>query len=294
MEKQTKPLHAGPPPVMSRRTFLKKGVGWGAALAAGMVLGGGYATGIEPRWLEVVRTRLTLPALPQAFRGVTVAHFSDVHFGFFFGLDRLEELILRIQEEKPDMICFTGDLVDDKVGGQGPEMSKLLSQLKAPLGKYAVLGNHDYYDDESKVEKILTNGGFRCLRNESVTAAWKGSRIRIAGVEDIHRGLPDMNDALRASKEGEFVLLLSHTPDYAATALSHPVHLQLSGHSHGGQIRLPIKGPLKLVPGAMRYPIGWYSLEGGKLQLYVTRGIGVTGLPIRFLCRPELTVHTLV
>jgi uncharacterized protein len=277
---------------MSRRAFLKNGIRWGAGLAGAAAFGTGYTIGLEPRMLEVVRIRLELPNMPAAFRGVTVAHFSDVHFGFHFNLKRLRTLVDRIGEEKADMIVFTGDLVEEAVGNAGLEMAEILGRLKAPLGKFAVLGNHDYYHNEQEVADVLELGGFRCLRNESLLVEKDGESIRVTGVEDYTKGRPNMENALKASTPGEFCMLLAHTPDFAIKALQHPVHLQLSGHSHGGQIRMPFRGPIIKVPGARLFSDGLVQIPGGKLQLYTNRGIGVTGLPVRFLCRPELTLHT--
>lgn len=276
---------------MSRRAFLKHGIRLGIGLFGAAALGAGYGVGVEPRMLEVVRTRLELPNMPASFRGVTVAHFSDTHFGYHFGLKELRGLVNRVAALKADMICFTGDLVEEAVGDDGSRMAEILSRLKAPLGKFAVLGNHDYYHNVQEVADVLELGGFRVLRNESLLLERGGETIRLTGVEDSTRGKPNIEDSLKVSTPGEFSMLLAHTPDFAFTALKHPVDLQLSGHSHGGQIRLPFRGPLVRVPGAKLFPDGLVRL-GSKLQLYTNRGIGVTGLPVRFLCRPELTLHT--
>lgn len=284
-------------PVMTRRRFLKSGVRWGAGLFAFMALGVSYPTGMEPRWLEVVRTRLTLPHLPEAFRGIRIVHFSDVHYGYHFGLGRLERLVERIAEEKADMICFTGDLVDVTVGEDGLEIARILQRLEAPLGKYAVLGNHDYFRNPQKVADTLTVGGFRTLRNESIPVEKAGQRIRLIGSDEGPRKRQEMEAAYRTAAPGECSILLTHTPDSASKVLEYEIGLQLSGHSHGGQVRLPFFGKLARVPGALLYPDGLVELErpkGGSMQLYTNRGIGMTGLPVRFGCRPELTVHTLV
>lgn len=275
---------------MSRRTFLKNGIRWGAGLLGAAVLGtGGYSTGVEPRLLEVVRTRLELPNLPASFRGVTIAHFSDIHFGYHFGLKRLQSLVDRISEEKADMICFTGDLVEYEVGTAGAEVAEILGRLKAPLGKFAVLGNHDT-DKMYEVIAVLKKGGFRCLLNEKVPVERNGERIHVAGLEDRR---PNLQNTMKGSTRGDFCLMLAHRPDIANLTRKYPVHLQLSGHSHGGQIRLPFYGPIKRVPGALLYPDGLVRIPGSDLQLYTNRGIGVTALPVRFMCRPELTIHTL-
>lgn len=291
MEDRTNPVVSRT--VMSRRSFLKTSIKAGIGLFGLAAAGGSYARAIEPRWLETVHNRLVLPGLPDGFRGVTIAHFSDVHYEFHYGPDRFRGLIKSIMKQQPDIICFTGDLVNRTAEGSVEEIASILHGLTAPLGKFAVLGNHDYYHNAFQVEQALEKGGFKVLRNDSLTISHGGSTIRMAGVEDFSRGKPNLSTALRESEAGEFIILLSHVPDFAAKIGPYPVSLQLSGHSHGGQMRIPFFGPAVRVPGAKLYPEGMYKLHGGKLTLYTNRGIGVTGLPFRFLCRPELTVHTL-
>jgi uncharacterized protein len=257
-------------------------------------LGGGYATGVEPRWLETVRTRLKLERMPSALTGTKVAHFSDVHYEFHFGPDRLRSLVKKIMAEKPDMICFTGDLVNRSIGSSGLEIVSILRELEAPLGKFAVLGNHDYYDNEKDVARVLTDAGFRVLRNESVLVQKDRAFLRLAGVEDTSRGRPNIETALQEAGKDDFIVLLAHAPDFASRALGRSVSLQLSGHSHGGQVRIPFLGPAVRVPGAKLFPDGLHRPDGGMLQMYTNRGAGVTGLPIRFWCRPELTIHTFI
>lgn len=284
-----------PKQTMSRRTFLKTMGGWALGLAGVAALGGAYVTELEPRWLQVVHTRMALARIPPAFQGVRIAHFSDVHYEFHFGPGRLKSLVNRIMKEKPDLICFTGDLVDRKIGTAGKEMTDILAKLDAPLGKFAVLGNHDYYFSDKEVAGVLQNAGFRVLRNESVRVPKDGAVMTMLGVEDSSRGKPNIKTALQGVGKDEFMLLLAHTPDYALNTMVHPISLQMSGHSHGGQVRLPFHGPLVRVPGAKRYPDGLYRPPNNEIfQLYTNRGVGVTGIPVRFWCRPELTIHTLV
>lgn len=284
-----------PTRVMSRRTFLKTMGQLALGLVGLAALGGGYVTTVEPRWLQVVRTRLTLARMPPVFRGVKIAHFSDVHYEFHFGPGRLKSLVNRIMKEKPDLICFTGDMVNRKIGDSGEEMAAILGKLEAPLGKFAVLGNHDYYFNDKEVARVLEKGGFRVLRNEAVRIEKDGAVMVMAGVEDSSRGRPNIKTALQGVGKDEFILLLAHTPDYAINTMVHPISLQMSGHSHGGQVRLPFHGPLVRVPGARRYPDGLYQPPNNDIfQLYTNRGVGVTGIPVRFWCRPELTIHTLM
>ncbi|WP_438444505.1 metallophosphoesterase [Gorillibacterium sp. sgz5001074] len=279
--------------MMSRRTFLTRGVILAGSLLALPGAGYGYSTRVEPRWLEVVRLKLRLEGLPAPFRGLRILQFSDVHLGFHYDADRLAGLAARIEKERPDVVCFTGDLVDYAVGSAYTPIRDALRLIRAPLGSYAVLGNHDYYGDADEVAALLKEGGFTCLRNRMVRLEREGAVLCMAGVEDAWEGKPDLKRALQDAGTGDFTVLLSHAPDYADEVLAYPVQLQLSGHSHGGQVRLPLIGPLASVPYGKKYPSGRYDLGGGKLVLYTNRGIGVSVKPVRFLCRPELTVITL-
>jgi uncharacterized protein len=279
---------------MSRRSFLKKSVLWMSGLLSMPPLSYGYATLVEPRWLQVERIALKFPTLPETFKGLRVVQFSDLHFGFHFDVKQLTSVVEKIQAEQPDIVCFTGDLVDYAIGPYNKDIRVVLSRIKAKYGCYAVLGNHDYYGDAKEVAAVLEESGFQCLRNRGIRVQKGTQSIWIAGVEDMWEGAPDLKAAMKLAKKEDWVLLLSHAPDFADVAASESVHLQLSGHSHGGQVRLPLIGPLASVPYGIKYPSGLYHVGKDKhLTLYTNRGIGVSVRPIRFMCRPELTVLTL-
>lgn len=278
---------------MSRRSFLR--TGW--MVAAGFILTPGatatYARYAEPKWIEIKKISISLPRLPEVFKGIKIVQFSDIHLGFHFSLAELQALVDRVNGLQPDLICFTGDLVDYAVGSDAEDYRKMLSQLKAPLGKYAVLGNHDYYGDVKDVGEVLVGAGFDVLTNRNHAIMKNGSKLWVAGIDDMWEGKPDLAKALANIPASQFVLLLSHAPDFADVALEKSVDLQLSGHSHGGQVRLPGYGPITVPKYGQKYPAGHYSLGNGKLQLYTNRGIGVSMLPVRMFCRPEITVFTL-
>ncbi|OCT12920.1 phosphoesterase [Paenibacillus pectinilyticus] len=280
---------------MSRRSFLKKGLWFGGGLLSVPPFGYGYAIWVEPRWLQVERISLAFPTLPEAFKGLRVVQFSDLHFGFHLDVNQLTRVVEVIQAEQPDIVCFTGDLVDYAVGQHGKEMRDVLKRIQPTYGCFAVLGNHDYYGNANEVASVLEDGGFHCLRNRGVRIQKDNQSIWMAGVEDMWEGVPDLQAALQKMNKEEWVLLLSHAPDFADTAAASPVQLQLSGHSHGGQVRLPFIGPLASVPYGVKYPSGLYHVGPNKsLTLYTNRGIGVSVRPIRFMCRPEITVFTLM
>jgi len=280
---------------ISRRTFLKLGGRWLAGLLAAPAAGYGYSRWLEPRWIETTRHTLPYRSLPSAFHGTRIVQFSDVHLDFHFGVRRLALLVERIRGLKPDLVCFTGDLFHKQVRPAASASIRLLSELDAPLGKWAVLGNHDYTAGAGDVERVLTQSGFTLLGNRSATIERGGERLRIAGLDDALEGRPNLETALREAADGSpapFTLFLAHEPDISDYAAAYRVNLQLSGHSHGGQIRLPVVGPLILPDLARRYPEGLYAIRD-EMYLYTNRGIGMSSYPYRFLCRPELTVITL-
>lgn len=282
-------------PKISRRSFLSKICKVLAGFLLTPVTGYSYARYAEPGWLAVKQIPLTLKRLPASFDGMRIVQFSDVHLGFHYTVEQLGTLVERIQSLKPDLICFTGDLFDSTTGHDAEPAAQVLSRLQAPLGKAAVLGNHDYYGKEQdKITAILTQGGFNVLTNRSLPLQRGKERIWLSGVDDMWDGKPNLAEALKKTAANkECVILLSHCPDFADTALEYPVDLQLSGHSHGGQVRLPFYGHIITPEYGKKYVDGLYRLGDGKLQVYTNRGIGVSVYPIRFWCRPELTVFTL-
>lgn len=277
---------------ISRRVFLKQSARWLAGLSVIPAAGYSYSRFLEPRLIQTTKQSLSFRRLPASFDGKRIVHISDIHLDYHFGITRLSELLDKIQALKPDMICFTGDLYHSSVLPSESACIELLEQLKPPLGKWAVLGNHDYTAGAKDVERVLNLGGFKILNNRSELVKNDNQRIRIAGIDDALRGSPNLDLALEGENSDLFTLFLAHEPDLADYALAYSVDLQLSGHSHGGQIKLPFIGHVLLPDLAHKYPEGLYFLDN-RLYLYTNRGIGVSAHPVRFLCRPEITVITM-
>ncbi|WP_256760582.1 metallophosphoesterase [Cohnella sp. WQ 127256] len=277
---------------ISRRQFLKRSTQFTLGLLGVASLSGAYARWIEPYWIEVNRISIKLANLPSSFHNFQIVHFSDLHLGFNSKPEQLSELVEQIQQIKPDLICFTGDLLDHSTAYIS-EAVDLFAQLKAPYGQYAVLGNHDAFGNRRAVTQGLSQAGFHVLHNEHIVLKKSSHKIYVAGVDDPWVGKPDIDRALLHIPEDACTLLLAHEPDYADQYGRLPVDLQLSGHSHGGQVQIPFIGPLYTPPHGSKYTNGLYQIPNSRLQVYTTRGIGMTRLPIRFNCRPELTVITL-
>jgi uncharacterized protein len=281
----------------TRRSFLKRTLG-SFLTVLGLSSGGYlYANRIEPSLLDIQELQIKHPLIPNSFDGIKMIQFSDTHLGFQYNLHQFNQLVKKINSLKPDIILFTGDLMDEP--NQYTEINKLmpiLKKLQAPLGKYCIFGNHDHGGYGSDIYRnIMETTDFSLLLNDSAPIKLSdGSIIYLLGIDDAMLGNPNLPLTLKNVPKNSFKILLSHAPDLAETASLYPVQWQLSGHSHGGQIKIPFLGALVTPPFGQIYPEGLYSIgEHNPLSLYVNRGIGTTRLPFRFMSKPELTVFTL-
>ncbi len=249
-----------------------------------------YGVQLE-RFLTVSEAEVFPVGLPAAFDGTTVLLITDLHAGPFIAPDVLERTLGRLATLEPDLILFGGDLTTARSSDILPHVSAL-EALSAPLGVFAVPGNHDYYTkDLDSLAEVLERSGITWLRNESAWLERGDSRILLAGLDDVMLGEPDLDAALLpAARDTTMRLLLSHNPDIFFDAVERGVSLVLAGHTHGGQIRIP---GLPVLARASRYHLneGRYALDDS--ELVVSRGLGATGLPIRVACAPEVVLVTL-
>ena len=272
---------------MSLLPRLKLIAGAGSALAALAW----YAWRVEPRWLRITRLTLPLPNLPPTFEGYRIVHLSDLHLSARVISRHLPIVVQAVRREQADLIAITGDFVTSHRHALTAEQIAALAGLRAPDGVWAIPGNHDMAAGIEEIERGLRAAGIRLLRNEHHIVRREGDRLILAGIDDVARGQPDLPATLAGVSPGDPVILMAHEPDFARIAAVDPrVALQLSGHTHGGQIRLPGL-PLMLPAFGQMYPAGEYQV--GDMWLYVTRGIGVGLIVLRFNCRPEIAVLTL-
>ncbi len=263
--------------------------GW--PLAA--VLGGlsaaslAYMRRFEPTHPVLERVTLRLPTLPPALDGLRIGQITDTHLGQPFAVDNLRWAVELMRREQPDLIALTGDLAGRSEGI--PEIPPLLGQLRAPLGVYAVPGNHDYWEGLADVHAALMLADIPLLMNEHRHLRWNGADLWLAGIDEVWDGSPNIAAALDGVPDDAFKVLLAHSPDMADNAADYGFAVQLSGHTHGGHLRLPLIGPFARPRYGLRYVMGLYQV--GAMSLYVSRGLG--GLPLRLLCRPEATILTL-
>jgi predicted MPP superfamily phosphohydrolase len=258
-----------------------------------------YAGEIGRHEIDIIQRPIAIRNLPDAFHGYRIVQISDIHLDEFTEPSFLERVIQHVNALAPDLVLLTGDFVTlgaftfVSASHAVHRCAELLTTLKCPL-RYAVLGNHDVGVGSSQVVEALEGKGTPVLVNRHVPIERNGSRIWLCGTDDPSTSHPDLNLAVPAAPDGP-VILMAHEPDYADIVMEHPrapfIDLMLSGHTHGGQVRLPFLGPIILPPMGRIYAEGHFQLK--HMQLYVNRGIGTVGLPFRLNCPPEVTVLTL-
>jgi hypothetical protein len=279
--------------LISRRRFLTGASAAGLGLVA-------YAGTHGRHQFEIVQRTFRIANLPDAFQNFRVVQLSDIHLEEFTEPWFLEEIVRQVNILRPDLVLLTGDFVSH--GPRSLETSwhaagvcaEVLSGLTVAQ-RYAILGNHDVSVGAEHVIGPLQAHRTPVLVNSHVPIERGSGRLWIAGVDAIEGGIPDLDKSI-PSDARDPVLFLCHEPDFADTVAQHPrfplIDVMLSGHSHGGQVRLPFLGPLILPPMGKKYVTGRYQL--GHMQLYVNRGLGTVGMPFRLNCIPEITHITLV
>jgi predicted MPP superfamily phosphohydrolase len=280
-------------PTLTRRRFLQLG-GLGAAGVTVATASSGFA---QTHQIVVEKVEVWLERLPKELDGLRIVHLSDFHCASERDSTVIRAAVRATNALNPDIVVLTGDYVTVSINrssfssAQGAiPCSKILSELLAPMGIFAVLGNHDQCNPQFVV-RSLESHGITVLRNFALHIERAGAHFWIAGVDDVLQGKPNLEAALRTIVRDEPTILLAHEPDFADEVKKYPVDLQLSGHSHGGQIRLPFSGATYLPPLARKYPSG--LRRAGPLTLYTNRGLGTVVLPVRFDCSPEVTLLTL-
>lgn len=262
-------------------------------------LGGAWGCWLEPQRLVVSERELELPDWPKPLSGLRVALISDLHIGSpFWDLAALGRLVERCNAEKPDLVLLAGDYqINDIWGGvfvAAEPIAERLGALKAPLGVFAVLGNHDWWNDGERTRRAFAAHGIVVLEESVARLELRGSSFYVVGLADQMTRHSDPKAALAAVPPHAATLLLVHEPDVFATfpALGISPTLTLAGHTHGGQVWLPLLGRL-VVPSDFgeRYAYG-HVVENGR-HLFVTSGVGTSMLPVRFLVPPEIALLTL-
>jgi len=282
---------------LTRRDFLKflwHGFLGSTLLAAGGV---GYSVFVEPSLFSVETVRLKLKKLPKSFLGMRVAQISDIHMGGWMNLDRFQQVADLVVAEKPDILLITGDFLlghrfTDDIKQALDDLTKVLSPLAESIPSFAVLGNHDYWVDAEAVRKMLSLSGVIELTNTVFTLTRGNDNLHLCGVDDVWDGDVRLEDVIAQLKDDNVAILLAHEPDYAdISAATGKFDLQVSGHTHGGQVVIPFLGPPILPYLGQKYHTGLYKVRN--MFQYTNRGVGMNRLAVRFNCRPEITIFVL-
>ena len=265
------------------------------AAAAASKAGTFWATKAEPGWVEVAQVTLTLPRLSPAFDGFRVAHLSDIHMDGWMNRARLTSAVEEVNAQNVDLVAITGDFVSGRTlpaRDAANDLVAALGNLKARHGAVAVLGNHDHWADAGEVHRILRAAEIRELPNAVWTLSRERETLHIAGADDLWTRKTDLPAILRKLPDAGAALLMIHEPDFAdVSAQTNRFDLQISGHSHGGQVCAPFFGPMILPEYGTKYSSGFYQI--GSMIQYTNRGLGMIAPRVRFNCRPEITIFTL-
>lgn len=282
---------------ISRRDFLKLTRVAMLDLVLLAMAGALYGFFIEPGRFKIETLQLRLPRLSPRFSGLRVVQISDIHMGGWMNRERLRRVTDLAMAEKPDVLLITGDFlighgyidisheaVEDLIAGLAP--------LASSVPTLAVLGNHDYWTNPEAVRYVLNLTGIRDLTNQVFTLQREDENLHFCGVDDIWEGNVRLETVLAQLSDDSAAILLAHEPDFAdVSAATGRFDLQVSGHSHGGQVVLPLLGPPVLPYLGRKYASGLYQV--GNMFQYTSRGVGTAQLPVRFNCPPEITVFVL-
>ena len=283
---------------MNRRKFIRvtaKGV-------TATFLSTSLYSAVEAKCIETTRVSVTVPNLPPAFHNKTIAFLSDLHHSFVVPREYIEHAVSIANSLSPDIVVLGGDFVTvfgKKKWFDGREYIKpccdMLSKLESKLGRFAVTGNHDTGVGLDSVKAGLTGAGIQIINNGGIWIEEKGQRIRICGVEDLRTGYPDPKLALADATDKDAVILVSHNPDVAEKKLvDNRVGLMLCGHTHGGQVVLPVVGaPFVHYCSEYGQKYRYGLVRGPKCQVYITSGVGTLPPAFRLNCPPEVALLTL-
>lgn len=262
------------------------------ALSAGLLFS--YARYVEPRWIDETQLQLPVSGSAAPAKPLKAVIFADTHFSQYYTPEDFQRAVKRINAMEPDFVFFLGDLIDNynNYDGDVETISQALSQIQASGGKFAVFGNHDYGGGlENYYQKIMEAGGFQVLVNDTVVLEpWN---LTITGIDDMVIGYGDITCA-SVLPDNSYNIVLSHEPDVISDMTDFSIDLMVSGHTHGGQVNLPLFSEQFLPPYGQVFVRGEYRFENDRSTLlYVNRGLGTTKMPLRFMASPELTCFTI-
>ena len=234
--------------------------------------------------------------IPKDFDGLKIVHFSDLHYNRAIDIKKVKSIIEEINLINPDIVVFTGDLIDKDAklnNNDYTELSKLLENINSKYGKYAILGNHDYQKEKDEIIKIYNNSDFKYLDNSNdIIYSKNNQKIFIGGINTVTHHQDDLNKAMTINNEedADYKIILVHEPDITDDIVKdYQVNLILAGHSHNGQVRLPIIGAIYTPPYAKKYYDNYYNVDG--TNLYISSGIGVSTVNYRLFNHPSINFY---
>lgn len=252
----------------------------------------------EPSEIKVECVRLNLKRLAPAFSGIRIAQVSDIHMGGWMNAERLQRVVDMVVEQAPNLAFLTGDFLIGRAFNEHTErdlqgIAALFAPLTVSIPTFGILGNHDYWTNPRAVRDMLRQSGIIELTNSVYTISRNGANLHICGVDDVWEGDVRLQDILDQLPDDGAAILLAHEPDFAdESAATGRFDLQVSGHSHGGQVSLPFFGPPILPYLGRKYPSGLYKVR--EMYQYTNRGVGTGRLVVRINCPPEITIFELV
>ncbi|HEV2065982.1 MAG TPA: metallophosphoesterase [Thermomicrobiales bacterium] len=248
---------------------------------------------VLPFRFRLAHVVVELPRDHRALAGTTIAFVTDTHIGPHFTRDHIAPVVSMLERVKPDIILFGGDYISESpryMEHVAPVIGAIARTARD--GSWGILGNHDLSNIRHRIVGPLEAEGVRMLSNDAACVTLSGGQLWIAGLDDAILGKPDLDATFSQIPPGAMTILLWHEPDLAEDAARYAPHLQLSGHSHGGQVRLPFLGELSAPVLGRRFVQGRYQI--GEMILYVSNGVGMYRPPVRFNCPPEVTLIHLV
>ena len=250
-----------------------------------------YTNYVSNTWIIVNEERIINSKIPDSFNGVKIIHFSDLHYGTTMKMDEVKNIVKLINDRNPDLVLFTGDLVDDHYDLENKEQEKLIKELdsiNASIGKYAVIGE----EDGVNYNTIMSSGGFTILNNDyDLIYKDDNNPILLNGLSTTNSGLGDITKTLSYYNQENhnsniYSISIMHEPDNVDDFVNtKPSDLYLAGHSHLGEVRLPFIGNIKNIEGAKKYRNEYYKVSGS--PLYVSSGLGIDG-KFRLFARPSI------
>lgn len=282
---------------LTRRDFLKLLKAAVIDLTLLTIGGSGYGLLIAPGHVKIETVHLKLRRLSPAFHGIRIAQISDIHIGGWMNAERFQHIVDLVTSQHPDLLFLTGDFLIGHVFNKNSEqhlqdLINILSPLSKTIPCFGILGNHDYWTNAEAVREMLDASGIVNLTNSVFTLSRGNEHLHLCGVDDVWEGNVRLDDVLHRLTDNSAAILLAHEPDFAdQSAITGRFDLQVSGHSHGGQVVLPLVGPPILPYLGQKYPSGLYKIR--EMYQYTNRGVGTGRLPVRLNCPPEITMFTL-